>query len=101
MIRRRLSAAALILFALCVASQPAAYARQSDASKASARAGTPEWVRDGVIYEIYPRDFSEKGNFEGVTAELDRLKNLGVNILWLMPIHPRSEERRVGKECRS
>jgi glycosidase len=96
--RRRLRAVASILFALAVASQSAAAARarQSDASKAAARAGTPEWVRDGVIYEIYPRDFSEKGDFEGVTAELDRLKSLGVNILWLMPIHPIGQEKKKG-----
>ncbi|MCA1594744.1 MAG: alpha-amylase, partial [Acidobacteria bacterium] len=35
-------------------------------------------------------------NFNGVTAELDRLKKLGVNILWLMPIHPIGQERKKG-----
>jgi glycosidase len=70
--------------------------QQRDVSKASARAGTPAWVRGGVIYEIYPRDFSEQGNFAGVTAQLDRLKELGVNILWLMPVHPIGEEKKKG-----
>jgi cyclomaltodextrinase len=74
----------------------AADARQADVSKADARAGTPAWVRDGVIYEIYPRDFSEQGNFEGVRGQLDRLKELGVNILWLMPIHPIGQEKKKG-----
>ena len=98
MIRRTLRAAAAILFALAVASQSAADARgrQTDVSKSAARAGTPRWVREGVIYEIYPRDFSEPGNFAGVTAELDRLKGLGVNILWLMPIHPIGQEKKKG-----
>jgi cyclomaltodextrinase len=84
--------------AFVVALQSAALARQQqpDVSKESARAGTPAWVRDGVIYEIYPRNFSERGNFEGVTAELDRLKELGVNILWLMPIHPIGQEKKKG-----
>src|SRR5690242_12442272 len=49
---------------------------------------TPQWLRNGVIYEIYPRDFSATGDFAGITAQLDRLQHLGVNILWLMPIHP-------------
>ncbi|HEV7890357.1 MAG TPA: alpha-amylase family glycosyl hydrolase [Pyrinomonadaceae bacterium] len=94
---RRFTRMALILALVFAALLPQqALARQADASKASARAGTPEWVRGGVIYEIYPRDFSEKGNFEGVTAELDRLKNLGVNILWLMPIHPIGQEKKKG-----
>jgi glycosidase len=70
-------------------------AQERDVSKESARA-TREWARDGVIYEIYPRDFSEQGNFAGVTAQLDRLKELGVNILWLMPIHPIGQEKKKG-----
>src|SRR5947209_6123977 len=68
---------------------------QRDVSRESARASAA-WARDGVIYEIYPRDFSEQGNFGGVTAQLDRLKELGVNILWLMPIHPIGQEKKKG-----
>lgn len=90
---RHKAALAALLFVLASA---AGAQTPRDVSKSAARAGTPEWVRDGVIYEIYPRDFSERGNFEGVTAELDRLKNLGVNILWLMPIHPIGQEKKKG-----
>jgi glycosidase len=57
---------------------------------------TREWVRDGVIYEIYPRAFSAAGNFSGITAQLDRLKDLGVTIIWLMPIHPIGQEKKKG-----
>jgi cyclomaltodextrinase / maltogenic alpha-amylase / neopullulanase len=93
--------ALFVVAVILVASQTAAPARRqsppsSDASKSAARAGTPAWARDGVIYEIYPRDFSEKGDFAGVTADLDRLKELGVNILWLMPIHPIGQEKKKG-----
>ncbi|MGO9202423.1 MAG: alpha-amylase family glycosyl hydrolase [Limisphaerales bacterium] len=56
----------------------------------------PAWLRDGVIYEIFPRNFSKEGNFNGVTARLDELKDLGVDILWLMPIHPPGEKLRKG-----
>ncbi len=56
----------------------------------------PQWLRDGVIYEIFPRDFSTDGNFNGITARLDELKDLGVNILWLMPVHPIGEKFRKG-----
>jgi glycosidase len=41
-----------------------------------------------VVYEIFPRHFSASGDFAGVTAKLDELKDLGVDVLWLMPIHP-------------
>lgn len=66
-----------------------------DFSKEQARQA-PSWVRDGVVYEIFPRTFSPQGNFNGITARLDDLKNLGVNILWLMPIHPVGQERKKG-----
>jgi glycosidase len=64
-------------------------------STATAHHG-PEWLRNGVIYEIFPRDFSAAGNLNGVTAQLDRLKDLGVTILWTMPIHPIGEKFRKG-----
>jgi len=56
----------------------------------------PAWLRNGVIYEIFERDFSSEGNFNGVTAHLDELKDLGVTILWLMPVHPIGEKFRKG-----
>lgn len=55
-----------------------------------------DWVRDGVIYEIYPRAFSKEGNFNAITARLDELKDLGVTILWLMPIHPIGQLKKKG-----
>jgi cyclomaltodextrinase / maltogenic alpha-amylase / neopullulanase len=66
-----------------------------DVSKLPARAPRA-WVRDGVIYQIFPRAFSATGDFQGITAQLDRLKNLGVTILWLMPIHPIGQEKKKG-----
>ncbi len=57
---------------------------------------SPGWLRDGVIYEIFPRDFSRAGNLNGVTAQLDQLRDLGVTILWTMPIHPIGEKFRKG-----
>ncbi|MGH7972927.1 MAG: alpha-amylase family glycosyl hydrolase, partial [Limisphaerales bacterium] len=56
----------------------------------------PGWLRDGVIYELFPRNFSPQGNFNGITARLDELKELGVNIIWLMPINPIGEKMRKG-----
>ncbi|HEY0099147.1 MAG TPA: alpha-amylase family glycosyl hydrolase [Pyrinomonadaceae bacterium] len=74
---------------------PAQTPAPRDFSRETARDVRP-WVRDGVIYEIFPRAFSPQGNFNGITAQLDRLKELGVNILWLMPIHPVGRERAKG-----
>jgi cyclomaltodextrinase len=74
---------------------PAARA-DGDISALPART-SPDWLRNGVIYEIFPRDFSPAGNLAGVTAKLDDLHNLGVNILWLMPIHPIGQKFRKGE----
>lgn len=61
----------------------------------TARRSAP-WVKSGVIYEIYPRAFSKEGTFAGIEAKLPELKDLGVTILWLMPIHPVGLEHRKG-----
>jgi len=66
-----------------------------DVSRDNARQSR-EWIRDGVIYEIFPRAFSPEGNFNGITGKLDELKALGVTILWLMPIHQIGQEKRKG-----
>ena len=52
-----------------------------DFSKENARASA-DWVKDAVIYQIFERQYSQKGDFNSITADLDRLKNLGVNVLW-------------------
>src|SRR5687768_13348952 len=52
-------------------------AAHSDLAKLPARPA-PDWLRDGLVYEVYPRAFSASGDFKGVTAQLDRLKTLGV-----------------------
>ncbi len=43
---------------------------------------------DIVMYEINERAFSTSGNFAGILPRLDSIKALGVNVIWLMPIHP-------------
>ena len=56
----------------------------------------PEWAQDAVIYQINTRQFTPEGTFKAAQAHLPRLKELGVDILWLMPIHPIGEINRKG-----
>ena len=56
----------------------------------------PAGLDASVIYEIFPRTFSAGGNFSGITARLDNLQKLGVNVLWLMPINPLGEVKKKG-----
>ncbi len=79
--------------------QGAGQAHAADAAAAGSQLGArsgPGWLRDGVIYEIFPRDFSAAGTLAGVTAQLDRLQHLGVDVLWLMPIHSIGTLHRKG-----
>jgi cyclomaltodextrinase len=70
-------------------------ARSQNLSAQSARPA-PDWLRTGLVYEVFPRNFSPEGTFNGITARLDDLRDLGVNVLWLMPIHPIGEKMRKG-----
>jgi cyclomaltodextrinase / maltogenic alpha-amylase / neopullulanase len=57
---------------------------------------SPDWLRSAIVYEIFPRNFSPAGDLNAITARLDELKNLGVDILWLMPINPIGEKQKKG-----
>jgi glycosidase len=51
------------------------------------------WWETAIFYEIFVRSFYDTdghgiGDFNGITAKLDYLQDLGVNAIWLMPIHP-------------
>lgn len=86
---------AITILSATINSPVAAQPTPRDFSKETARP-SPDWVKDAVIYEIFPRQYSPKGDFNGITADLDRLKNLGVTVLWLMPIHPIGQEKKKG-----
>ena len=57
----------------------------------------PGWARDAVIYQINTRQFTPEGSFRAAEAQLPRLKQLGVDILWLMPINPIGQLHRKGR----
>lgn len=56
----------------------------------------PEWSYNKSIYEVNVRQFSKEGTFKAVEKQLPRLKQMGVGIVWLMPIHPIGEKNRKG-----
>lgn len=49
------------------------------------------------MYSIYVRNYSEEGTFAAVERDLDRIKDLGVDIIWFMPIHPVGEKAKKGE----
>lgn len=56
----------------------------------------PDWAKDAVIYEVNTRQYTAEGTFNALKNHLPRLKELGVDILWFMPIHPIGELNRKG-----
>ena len=56
----------------------------------------PEWSKNASIYQINTRQFTPEGTFRAAEKQLPRLKELGVDILWLMPVHKIGEKNRKG-----
>lgn len=57
---------------------------------------TPSKLGQSTIYSVYLRNHSEEGNFQGFNKDLDRICDLGVDIIWFMPIHPIGEKNKKG-----
>ena len=57
---------------------------------------TSKAYRNQILYSIFVRNYSEEGTFEAVRKDLDRIKSLGTDIIWLMPIHPLGKKARKG-----
>jgi glycosidase len=55
-----------------------------------------EWTRDAVLYQINTRQFTPEGTFAAAQKQLPRIKALGADIIWLMPIHPIGVKNRKG-----
>ncbi len=59
-------------------------------------ADTPLETRSLVIYQVFPRNYGPTGTLTDITADLDRIVALGVDVLFLMPIHPIGVQGRKG-----
>ncbi|HEX6914881.1 MAG TPA: alpha-amylase family glycosyl hydrolase [Chitinophagaceae bacterium] len=59
--------------------------------------GHPAWIMNGNIYEVNIRQYTEEGTFRAFSSRLSRLKFMGVQTLWFMPIHPISKTDRKGE----
>ena len=57
---------------------------------------TPAQVQGLVVYQVFPRNHGPNGTLRDVTADLDRIAALGVDVVYLLPIHPIGEQARKG-----
>lgn len=58
---------------------------------------TPKPYRNLVLYEVYVRNHGRDGNLANVTHDLPRLKEMGVDVVWFMPIHPIGQLNKKGE----
>src|SRR5438067_730396 len=59
-------------------------------------AAPPAWSRNAVIYEVNVRQYTPEGTLAALQRHLPRLENLGVDILWIMPVQPIGKKNRKG-----
>ncbi len=86
----------LILFSLLLASVSCSEKRTAPPVLEKETVLYPSWVDNAVIYEVNIRQYTPEGTFRAFKDHLPRIKELGVDILWLMPIHPIGELKRKG-----
>ncbi len=57
----------------------------------------PEVIKNAVIYEVNIRQYTPEGTFNAFVEHIPRLKELGIDILWIMPVFPVGEKNRKGE----
>lgn len=87
---------ALIALSLLVGPVAATARSNQDAPAAFEGIAHPAWSRKAVIYQVNIRQFTTEGTLTAAAREIPRLKALGVDILWLMPVHPIGVKNRKG-----
>lgn len=80
-----------LLHATAVYAQPGPYT-----AKPYVELQHPAWSRNAVIYQVNVRQYTPEGTFKAFEAHLPRLKAMGVDILWLMPVQPIGVKNRKG-----
>ena len=86
------------LIASCkTAPTPGNTAETVKTDSAAAIDGHPAWIMQGNLYEVNIRQYTPEGTFKAFEKHLDRLKDMGVQTLWFMPINPISKVDRKGK----
>jgi len=68
---------------------------RNEASKQKAPEA-PKWARNTPVYEVFVRQHTKAGTFSALIADLDRIQDLGIELIWLMPIQPIGAENRKG-----
>ncbi len=91
----------LVLFALAVGvfvqcRQQAVLTQAIPQQTDFAKPRNPEWLKNATIYEVNLRQHTPEGTFKSFIPHIKRLKEMGIDVVWFMPIHPISKKERKG-----
>jgi alpha-amylase len=85
-----------LLLPLCIFSEGFSQHPKPVNSKSDMADGHPSWILQGNIYEVNVRQYTPEGTLKAFARHLDRLKAMGVQTLWFMPLSPISHVDRKG-----
>ncbi len=90
---------AIIAAALALVAAPQAQAAPAPAlpiTEGTSQVQHPTWAKSATIYEVNIRQYTPEGTFRAFEPHLPRLRKMGVDVLWIMPINPISKVMRKG-----
>ncbi len=95
-----IAAATVAFFSACTSGSGKSSGDSTSISRAAPvhrTEGHPDWIMQGNIYEVNVRQYTPEGTFRAFETNLQRLKDMGVQTLWFMPINPISKTDRKGQ----
>ena len=88
--------AAVALFVGCADAPRPAESSPAAVPRTNRPFDTPDWAATANLYELNVRQYTPEGTLAAATPELARLREMGVDVVWVMPIYPISETKRKG-----
>jgi alpha-amylase len=68
----------------------------TESASTNPRNNFPDWAKNATIYEVNTRQYTPEGTFNAFSKHIPRIKELGIDILWFMPVCPISEKEKKG-----
>ncbi len=93
---RRLLACAFLLLASWVRADSPPATPALPVTEETSQVAHPAWAAHATIYEVNIRQYTPEGTFRAFEPQLARLRRMGVDILWIMPVNPISQKMRKG-----
>src|SRR5687767_7562113 len=81
---------------LAACNSPSGSTNKTESKTTMEKSTGKEWIKTTNIYEVNVRQYTQEGTFNAFLKELPRLKEMGVETLWFMPITPIAQKNMKG-----